>query len=78
MATELKAPEGKTRVVGVDLFDHGDYLVGDYEDKDEAFRVADSCNSKRSSSMDDVYYAYDDKGRYVRGDENVKGPGVSP
>ena len=27
---ELKAPAGKFRVVGVDLFSHEDYLKGDY------------------------------------------------
>lgn len=78
MATELKAPAGKIRVVGVDLFDHENYLVGDYDNSDEAFRVADEHNSERSDSMDDVYYAYDEIGNYVRGHKNVKGPGVSP
>ena len=77
MSTELKAPEGKTRVVGVDLFDHEDYLVGDYDDQNEAFRVVDERNMKRTGSMDDIYYAYDDKGEYVRGNEAGK-QGVSP
>lgn len=77
MATELKAPMGKTRVVGVDLFDHGDYLVGDYGSRDEAFKVADDHNTRRSGSMNDVYYVYDDKGRYIRGNEAV-GQKVSP
>jgi hypothetical protein len=78
MSTELKAPEGKIRIVGVDLFSSEDYLVGDYDDQDQAFRVADEHNSERSGSMSDVYYGYNDQGRYVRGSENVKGPGVSP
>lgn len=77
MSTELKAPSGKTRVVGVDLFDHGDYLVGDYDSRDEAFEVADSHNRRRKGSMDDVYYVYDDAGRYIRGNEAV-GQKVSP
>ncbi len=77
MATELRAPTGKTRVVGVDLFDHGDYLVGDYDSRDKAFEVADNNNTKRSGSMDDVYYVYDDRGRYIRGNEAV-GQNVSP
>ena len=47
MSTELKAPEGKIRVVGVDLSDHVDYRVGDYDDHDYAFRVADEHNEKR-------------------------------
>lgn len=71
MSIELRAPEGKIRVVGVDLFDHGDYLVGDYDDQDEAFRVADEHNEKRTGSMDDVYYAYDGQETYVRGNEDV-------
>jgi|GEM_PF-5345755 len=57
MATELKAPQGKTRVVGVDLFDHGDYLVKDCDTQSEAFEIADNHNCKRSGSMDDVYLA---------------------
>lgn len=71
MATELKAPTGKTRVVGVDLFDHDDYLVGDYDSQDEAFKVADDHNTERSGSMDDVYYVYNDQGHYIRGNEEV-------
>ena len=77
MSTELKAPKGKTRVVGVDLLDHYDYLIGDYESADEAFRVADEHNKKRSGSMDDVYYVYNEIGRYIRGNEEV-GQKVSP
>lgn len=77
MATELKAPTGKTRVVGVDLFDHDDYLVGDYDSRDEAFRVADEHNTRRSGSMDNIYYVYDDEGHYIRGNEAV-GQEVSP
>ena len=78
METELKAPAGKTRVVGVDLFDHEDYLVDDYESRDEAFKIADDHNAKRTGSMDDVYYAYDDQGTHIRGPKDVDGPGVSP
>jgi hypothetical protein len=77
MGTQLKAPEGKTRVVGVDLFDHEDYLVDDFDDKQVAFDKADEHNKVRSGSMDDVYYVYDDAGRYIRGNEAV-GQEVSP
>lgn len=37
----LKAPAGKFRVVGVDLFSHEDYLKGDYASEAEAYEVAD-------------------------------------
>lgn len=77
MSTELKAPLSKTRVVGVDLFDHEDYLVGDFDSQDEAFQKADDHNKARSGSMDDVYYVYDDQGNYIRGNEAV-GQEVSP
>ena len=74
MKTELKAPAGKVRIVGIDLFDRTDYLVGDYEDKSTAFQIADEHNENRSGSMDDVYYVYDDKGIYIRGNEAVGQP----
>jgi len=74
---ELTAPAGKFRVVGVDLFSHEDYLVGDYGSRAEAFKVADDHNTKRSGSMDDIYYVYDDQGTYVRGNEAV-GQKISP
>lgn len=77
MSTQLKAPPGKTRVIGVDLFAHEDYLVDDYDNQQEAFDVADKHNKDRSGSMDNVYYVYDDAGRYIRGEEAVGGE-VSP
>ncbi len=78
MSTELKAPAGKTRVVGVDLFNHEDYLVGDYDTPEEAFRVSDERNIERKDVMDDVYYVYSDEGRLVRTNTAVSGLGVSP
>ena len=77
MDTELKAPKGKTRVIGVDLFSHDDYLIGDYPTAKKAFNVADKRNKRRTGSMDGVYYVYDDNGTFLRGDE-VSGHGVSP
>ena len=77
MDAEHKAPPGKTRVIGVDLFSHEDYLKGDYDTPEEAFKVADEKNKKRTGSMDDVYYVYDDQGHYIRGNEAV-GQEVSP
>lgn len=59
----LKAPAGKFRVVGVDLFSHEDYLKGEYASEAEAYEVADDHGS---GSMDDVYYVYDDQGTYLR------------
>ncbi len=74
---ELKAPAGKFRVVGVDLFSHEDYLKGDYDFRAEAYKVTDDHNAKRSGSMDDIYYVYDDQGTYIRCNEAV-GQKVSP
>lgn len=71
MAPSLKAPDGKFRVLGVDLFDHREYLVGDFDTAEHAFGAADSHNAKRLGPMDDVYYVYNDKGRYLRGSEAV-------
>ena len=77
MVVEHKAPTGKTRVICVNFFDHDDRLVGDYDSQDEAFKVADDRNSKRSGSMDDVYYVYNDQGGYIRGNREV-GQEISP
>jgi hypothetical protein len=75
-------PKGKTRVVGIDLFASEDCLVGDFDDREEAFTVADEHNKTRRGSMDDVYYVYDDTGELVRNEEAVKEStgdlGVSP
>ena len=82
--TQLRSgiPTGKTRVIGVDLFSREDYLVKDCDTTEEAFNLADETNKKRTGSMDDVYYVYDDTGEYLRGEEAVKelpnGLGVSP
>jgi hypothetical protein len=77
VAVDRRAPAGKFRVVGVDLFSHEDYLQADCGSQEEAFRIADEHNTKRSGSMDDVYYVYDDHGVYIRGNEAV-GQKVSP
>jgi hypothetical protein len=34
-------------------------------------KVADDNNTKRSGSMDDIYYVYDDQGTYIRANEAV-------
>jgi hypothetical protein len=77
VSTEQKAPKDKTRVIGVDLFDHEDYHVGDYDTPEEAFEIADDHNKARTGPMDDVFYVYNDQGAYIRGNEAV-GQEVSP
>lgn len=71
MGVRLIAPTGKYRTVGVDLFDHTDYLVGDYDTEDQAVFIADTHNSGRSGAMDDVYYVFDDQGERVRSGQAV-------
>ncbi|MDO8571904.1 MAG: hypothetical protein Q7R79_04460 [bacterium] len=71
-------PAGKTRVIFVDLFSHEDGIIKDCDTREEAFALADTHNKGRSGSMDDVYYVYDDQGNYIRGNEDVDGPGMSP
>ncbi|HEU5114331.1 MAG TPA: hypothetical protein VFT82_01035 [Candidatus Paceibacterota bacterium] len=71
------APKGLFRVVGVDLFSHGDYFMGDHAQV-VAFRVADEHNKRRKEPMDDVYYVYNDEGTLVRDQSAVSQIGVSP
>lgn len=77
-------PAGKTRVIVVDLFSHEEHLVKDCDTQKEAFQIADDHNRKREGSMDSVYYVYNDKGNYLRGEEAIKDAdgmtavGVSP
>lgn len=86
MVAEIRKniPEGKFRVAGIDLFDRTDYVVEDCDTQEEAFQLADAHNRKRTGSMEDVYYVYDDKGTYLRGEEAIKNDkgevavGVSP
>ena len=86
MTTSIRQniPQGKFRVIGVDLFSREDYIKKDCDTKGEAFQIADERNRLRKGSMDDVYYVYDDRGNYLRGEEaikNAKGEtavGVSP
>ena len=50
---------------------------GDYDSKEEAFKIADERNMKRRGTMDDVCYVYDERGTYIRGNEAV-GQKISP
>ena len=72
------AIKGKYRVVGVDLFDHSHYIIDDYNTLDEACEIADKHNIQRKNTLSDVYYVYNDKGNYIRGYQEVNGPGISP
>lgn len=60
MSTELKAPEGKYRVVGVDTFDNTDWVEMDTAYKHEAIEAAE----KRGGTMLKMH-VYDDQGRHV-------------
>lgn len=54
------APAGKFRVVGVDTFDGGDWLEGDFDSLTEAVEHA----NKRGGQMTKMY-VYDENGRYM-------------
>lgn len=57
---DFKAPKGKFRVVGVDTFDGGDWIEGDFKTKEEALR----CAKKERGDMCKTH-VYDDKGNHV-------------
>ena len=75
MATELKAPERKFRVIGIDKFHppgEDDWLEGDYNSLDEALTIARELTREASKDSTDpriaeVYYVYDDEGVYRGG-----------
>ena len=75
--TRLRAPQGKYRVIGVDLFSHEDYLIDDYDSEEQARSVTDEHNMLRTGSMDTVYYAYNDLGYRIRSHTAVGGS-ISP
>lgn len=54
--TELRAPKGKFRVVGVDTFDNTDWLQGDFDTFGEAKEVA----NKKGGTMTKMY-VYNEK-----------------
>ncbi len=54
------APTGKFRVVGVDTFDGGDWVAGDFDTREEAITYAD----KKGAVML-VMHVYDDKGEHI-------------
>jgi len=76
VATELKAPERKFRVIGIDKFhppNEDDWFCGDYDSLGEALSEARKMSwdaSKYSSDprVAEVYYVYYDEGVYRGGD----------
>lgn len=58
--TAFKAPKGKFRVIGVDTFDGGDWIEGDFKTKAEALQKA----KEKGATMLKTH-VYDDKGNHV-------------
>lgn len=54
------APKGKFRVIGVDTFDGGDWVQGDFATRDEAL----ACARSKGGEMTRMY-VYDDMGRHL-------------
>lgn len=55
-----KAPKGKFRVIGVDTFDGGDWVSGDFSTKEEAINHA-VIKGGQMTKM----HVYDDLGRHI-------------
>jgi len=53
------APKGKFRVIGVDTFDGGDWVQGDFDTLEEALKVARSKGGEMTKM-----HVYDDKGKH--------------
>ncbi len=53
-------PPGKFRVIGVDTFDGGDWVQGDFDTKEAAL----ACAREKGGSMTKMH-VYDDRGRHV-------------
>jgi hypothetical protein len=69
-----KSPDGKYKVIGVDMFEGDDWLEGKYKTKEKALEVArrktkEAMKSASSATVATVYYAYDPQGNYLGGDE---------
>jgi len=59
---ELKAPQGKFRVIGVDTFDHTEWISGDFNTKEEAIKHAEKeVEDEEMLKM----HIYDDKGKHL-------------
>lgn len=57
---DLKAPEGKFRVVCVDTFDGTDWIQGDFNTKEEAIEVAEGKGGNMLKA-----YVYNDSGNDI-------------
>lgn len=57
---DLKAPQGKFRVIGVDTFDGGDWIEGDFDTREMAIE----CARKKGGTMLKTH-VYDDKGNHI-------------
>jgi hypothetical protein len=74
--TELKAPKGKFRIVGIDKFEipgEGHWVEGDYDTCEEALKIARNRTRNASKDATDpsiatVFYVYDENGAYLGGD----------
>lgn len=53
-------PKGKFRVIGVDTFDGGDWVQGDFDTKEEAL----ACARAKGGNMTKMH-VYDDTGRHI-------------
>jgi len=56
----VKAPAGKFRVVGVDTFDGGDWVQGDFDTKEDAL----ACAKSKGGQMTKMH-VYDENGKHV-------------
>lgn len=73
---ELKAPKGKFRIVRIDRFEipgEGHWIVGDYDTRNEALKIArdrtrDASKDATDPSIATVFYVYDENGVYLGGD----------
>lgn len=62
MGIDLIAPPGKYRVVGVDTFDHTDWISGDFDTEKQAIDHADEqVIDEEMLKM----HVYNDKGKHI-------------
>jgi len=67
---KVTSNKGEFTVLGVDMFDGTDYVIGKYKTKKQAFEIAEK-NVKEAlryasdASIADYYYVYDSVGNYL-------------